>query len=230
MKSIIRIALKTTPEQGQRLRALQQAFADACNVLAPTVQSTRCWNRVALHHMAYKPLRQQFPGLGSQMICNAIYSVSRTSRLIFQHPRSPFNIARWGDKPLPRLQFKPQSPVFFDRHTLSIKDGQISMFTLDGRMRFQLDLRPEDERRFREEKLREIVLNAKADVFMLSFHFSKVDGEADTDTGTDAEATSASAEELATAAGHLPDYVQVNEAFPASAAPALSHAMSPLTP
>ena len=219
MNSIVRIALKTTPEQAARLRALQQAFADACNVLAPTVQSTRCWNRVALHHMAYKPLRQQFPDLGSQMICNAIYSVSRTSRLVFQHPRSPFNVARWGDKPLPRLQFKPQSPVFFDRHTLSIKGGQISMFTLDGRMRFQLDVRPEDERRFREEKLREIVLNAKADVFMLSFHFSQLDGEAD--IGTDAQATPASADELATAAGHLPDYVQVNEAFPAGAVPAL---------
>ncbi|HSW05886.1 hypothetical protein [Aquabacterium sp.] len=230
MNSIVRIALKTTPEQAERLRALQQAFAQACNVLAPTVQSTRCWNRVALHHMAYKSLRQQFPGLGSQMICNAIYSVSRTSRLVFQHPRSPFNIARWGDKPLPRLQFKPQSPVFFDRHTLSIKDGQISMFTLDGRMRFRLDVRPEDERRFRDEKLREIALSAKAEVFMLSFHFSKLDGEADTETDGEAPATPATVDGLATAADHLPDYVQVNETLPASTAQPLPNALSPVTP
>src|SRR6185369_17991036 len=115
---------------------------------------------------------QQFPDLGSQMICNAIYSVSRSCRLVYQHPQSPFNLARLGDAGLPRLHFLPQSPVYFDRHTLSIKDGQISMFTLDGRMRFQLDLSADNEHRFRNEKLREIVLSSKDESFLLSFYFA----------------------------------------------------------
>ena len=90
-------------------------------------------------------------------VCNAIYSVSRACRLVYQHPSSPFNHQRLAGKALPRVHFLPQAPVYFDRHTLSLKDGQISMFTLDGRMRFKLALEPENERRFREEKLRRTV-------------------------------------------------------------------------
>ncbi|MCU0922625.1 MAG: hypothetical protein MUF16_20270, partial [Burkholderiaceae bacterium] len=76
MNSALRIPLKTSPRQHEQLVQLQRAFAEVCNALAPLVQQTRCWNRVALHHMAYKRLREGFPGLGSQMVCNAIYSVS----------------------------------------------------------------------------------------------------------------------------------------------------------
>jgi hypothetical protein len=162
------------------------------------VQKTRVWNRVALHHMAYKPLREQFPQLGSQMVCNAIYSVSRHSRLLFQHPQSPFHLARLGDKPLPLLRFSDSCPVYFDRHTLSLKDGQLSMYTLDGRMRFQLSLKPEDEANFHQKKLREIVLSRGAGGgFELQFAFSDADDQA--------------AEPQATMAAELPEYMMVEE-------------------
>jgi hypothetical protein len=172
MNSVIRIALTTTPEQLLRLQALQQAFAQVCNALAPTVQKTRCWNRVALHHMVYKAMREKFPAMGSQMVCNAIYSVSRTSRLVYQHPKSPFNVARLGDKPLPLLMFTSGSPVYFDRHTLSLKEGKLSLYTLDGRMRFDLALKPLDEAKFHKLKVLEIVLTRRGDgVFELTFSF-----------------------------------------------------------
>lgn len=172
MNSLLRIPLNGSPEQLASLRALQQAFAEVCNALAPMVQQSRCWNRVTLHHLAYKQLREQFPAMGSQMVCNAIYSVSRTCRLVYQHPDSPFNLNRLGDKPLPLLRFADTCPVYFDRHTLSVKDGQLSMYTLDGRIRFHLALRPEDEASFHEKKLREIVLSRTAtDSFELSFLF-----------------------------------------------------------
>lgn len=77
MKKNLRISLQTSQEQKARLHELQQLFARACNALAPTVRDSRCWNRVVLHHMTYKALREQFPALGSQMACNAIYSVGR---------------------------------------------------------------------------------------------------------------------------------------------------------
>lgn len=151
-------------------------FAQACNALMQVVQQTRIWNRVALHHLAYKDLRAQFPALGSQMICNAIYSVARTCRLLFQHPGSPFNLARRSDKPLPQVRFDATCPVYFDRHTLSLRAGQISMLTLDGRMRFQLALKPEDEDCFHTLKLREVVLRrATADTFDLIFSLSQAD-------------------------------------------------------
>jgi hypothetical protein len=163
MKSVIRFPLNTTPEQYARLQALQTAFAQVCNALAPEVQRTRVWNRVALHHLFYRALRDKFPALGSQMVCNAIYAVSRTSRLIFQTPASPFSLAKLEGKPLPLMQFADSCPVYFDRHTLSVKGNKLSLFTLDGRMHFELTLPEEQLLLFRVAKLREIVLTRRLD-------------------------------------------------------------------
>jgi len=201
MNSLLRIPLHASPEQTERLEALQKSFAQVCNALAPLVQQTRVWNRVALHHLAYRQLREQFPDMGSQMVCNAIYSVSRTSRLVFQQPASPFFLGTWGDRPLPTLRFSDTCPVYFDRHTLSIKAGQLSMFTLDGRMRFQLELREQDEQAFHLRKLREVVLARRADgVFELSFLLAEV---GDKDDGPTLVANATLAE--------IPEYVVVEE-------------------
>lgn len=171
MNSRLRIPLTSSADQAQRLAALQAKFAEACNLLAPLAAQQRCWNRVALHHLSYRLLRERFPELGSQMACNAIYSVSRTCRVVYQHPASPFHVVRWGARELPVLRFLPVSPVYFDRHTLSLKAGRVSMFTLDGRMHFELGLAPRDEQRFREDKLREIVLSREGERFVLTFAF-----------------------------------------------------------
>lgn len=203
MNTVIRVHLQTDPSQNMRLVELQQAFAQVCNALAPLAQRTGCWNRVALHHMAYRGLREKFPDLGSQMVCNAIYSVSRACRHVYQHPRSPFNAMRLAGKPLPKVQFLPQAPVYFDRHTLSLKDGQVSMFTLDGRMRFNLALSAEDETRFRTGKLREIVLTSQSGQFSLSFTFAQ-----DPPVAVELEDSAAAA---ARTALELPEYVLVIE-------------------
>ena len=203
MNLLLRIPLNGTPEQLTSLRTLQEAFARVCNALAPLVQQSRCWNRVTLHHLSYKQLREQFPAMGSQMVCNAIYSVCRTSRLVYQHPDSPFNLSRLRDKPLPLLRFTNTCPVYFDRHTLSVKNGHLSMYTLDGRIRFHLALRPEDETSFHKGKLREIVLSRTVtDGFELSFLFS----------------TPFQADELLVETeqdpGEIPEYVMIDEDAP----------------
>ena len=200
MNYLLLVSLKGSVQQTASLHALQQTFAQVCNALAPMVQQTRCWNRVTLHHLAYKPLRKQFPVMGSQMICNAIYSVSRSSRLVYQHPDSPFNLSRLGDKPLPLLRFADTCPVYFDRHTLSVKDGQLSMYTLDGRIRFHLALQPKDEASFHEKKLREIVLSRTATGgFDLSFLFSTSPQDDEIPAGKEQDP------------GEIPDYVTIDE-------------------
>jgi len=176
MNFLARIQLNTSAEQSARLRELQTAFAEVCNALVPIVRETRIWNRVALHHLAYKGLRERFPAIGSQMVCNAIYSVSRACRIVFQSPTSPFHLSRLGDQPLPNMQFLDSSPVYFDRHTLSIKAGQVSMYTLDGRMRFELALSPEDESSFHHRKLFEILLQRADGQYFLSFRFGERPG------------------------------------------------------
>jgi hypothetical protein len=200
MNYLLRVPLNTKAEQLVRLRALQAAFARVCNALAPTVQQTRVWNRVALHHLTYYKLREHFPELGSQMVCNAIYSVSRTCRMVFQQAQSPFNLNKLSGKPLPLLRFSDSCPVYFDRHTLSVKNGQLSMFTLDGRMRFALALKSADEANFNEKKLREIVLSCRADgVYELSFLF-------------DDEQDKKASDLLGFGNSEVPEYVMVEEA------------------
>ncbi len=173
------ILLNTTPEQLLKLEQLQANFVEVCNAIAPVVQESRCWNRVALHHMVYHKLRAQFPSMGSQMICNAVYSVCRAARVILQHPQSPFCIERNPNAALPRILFLPSSPVYFDRHTLNIKGRTLSMFTLDGRIRFQIALSEQQQQSFFEDKLKEVLLIKLQQQFYLRFHF-EVDAQADT--------------------------------------------------
>lgn len=205
----IRVPLNTTAEQHARLCALRVVFAQVCNELAPHVQQFRVWNRVALHHLHYRALRALFPALGSQMVCNAIYAVSKMARLIYQHPQSPFNPAHKPGAALPLLRFADSCPVYFDRHTLSIKPGQLSLFTMDGRMRFDLTLSPDKLAIFEQAKLREIVLNERADrVFELSFYLDSAD-VADLSEGDMPAVPSA---EGAVPSGLIPEYVSVEVA------------------
>ena len=101
---------------------------------------------------------------------------------------------------MPLLRFADSCPVYFDRHTLSLKAGQLSMFTLDGRMRFQLALGAEAEEAFQKRKLREIVLSrASGDRYTLSFVFS--------DSEIEASSSPVSVSEEA----EIPEYVMVDE-------------------
>ena len=167
---ILSIQLRLTEDERARLVALQQTFAELCNALVPVVRQTHCWNRVGLHHLAYHALRARFPRMGSQMVCNAIYSVSRAYRAVARKP----------DAPLPLLEFLPSAPVFFDRHTVSLRDHCISIYTLDGRIRFGFPIPPEILRIFTSERLREIVLHRQKEHFSLSFRMQLA---ADPDTG-----------------------------------------------
>ncbi len=206
MNNFLRIPLNTTAAQFERLLSLQKVFSQACNQLAPEVSRSRVWNRVALHHLHYRALRDQFPALGSQMVCNAIYAVSRTARLIYQSPSSPFQVQKMGDRPLPALRFAETCPVYFDRHTLSLKQGKLSLFTLDGRMQFELTLVPEQLALFEQGKLREIVLSRGSDgVFVLSFWLAS---EATLEPGDQA----AELPVVPDASCLIPDYVSVEVA------------------
>ncbi len=174
MTNTLRLDINATPEQHLRLQRLQTQFSQVCNALWPIVQQTRCWNRVTLHHLAYRALREQFPAMGSQMICNAIYSVSKTARGVFQNRHSPYNIHRLAGKPLPQIRFVDTCPVHFDRHTMSLVDARLSLYTLEGRNRFEVDT---DELRrvdFLKRKLLEAVLtrNPQSNRFELTLDFA----------------------------------------------------------
>jgi len=207
MNFLIRVPLNTSPEQHSRLCELRAVFARVCNELAPQVQQSKVWNRVALHHLHYRGLREKFPALGSQMVCNAIYAVSKMGRLIYQHPSSPYNVSLRAGLALPLLKFADSCPVYFDRHTLSIKPGQLSLFTMDGRMRFDLTLEADKLALFEQTKLREIVLNERIDrVFELSFHLATTDSP---DPAVDSDLPEALSDVKTASNAAIPEYVSV---------------------
>ena len=123
-------------EDEQKLAQLHQVYRDACNVLVEDVLQSRLINRVQLHHLSYYKIREAFPTLGSQMACNVIRSVSSAYKtLLSNHPKY-----RNKDTELKRIEFKNPS-VHLDKNTISYLDeDMISLYTLEGRIKAQLDI------------------------------------------------------------------------------------------
>lgn len=130
MLRTVSIKLDTTSEQSVTLLTLQAAYAEACNALVPVVVDSRCWNRVALHKLSYYDLRAVSP-LGSQMVCNAIFSVCKAYK-------AQAALKRIGET-VPALRFERAS-VHFDKRTYSIKSEILSLYTLSGRIRVPMRL------------------------------------------------------------------------------------------
>jgi putative transposase len=123
MKRTIAIKLKPTEDQSGKLANLQQEFAKACNLIVPSAIEHRCWNRVALHHMTYYSIREATK-LGSQMTCNAIFSVCKAYKAL--------KIKKKDN--IPVINFKKTASVHFDKKTYTFKKGLLSLYTLTGRI------------------------------------------------------------------------------------------------
>ena len=130
MKRTVSLKLAASAEQASALVALADAYAGACNAIAPFTVERRCWNRVALHHLSYYAVREQFPALGSQMVCQAIHRVADAYKSL----KANNGIVK--DKPVPAITFKASS-VNFDKRTYSISGDVLSMFTMSGRIKVQ---------------------------------------------------------------------------------------------
>ena len=127
MKRTISIKLEPTKEQTDQLCNLREAFLSACNQLVPFVTEHHCWNRVALHHLSYKSIREH-SGLGSQMVCNAIFAVCKAYK--------NRNILK-GEE-IPKIQFHKNRSVHFDKRTYSIKGNILSLYTLEKRIKVSM--------------------------------------------------------------------------------------------
>jgi putative transposase len=131
------IKLGVSPVNEPALVALQATYAGACNLLVPVVMAHRCWNRVALHQIAYRMIRDTTP-LGSQMACNAIFSVCKAYRAQKELGR----IKKAG--PVPAIHFDHAS-VHFDKRTYTLKGDTLTLYTLSGRI--MVTLQPGEHQR-----------------------------------------------------------------------------------
>ena len=123
MNRTISIKISVSEEQSERLHYLAEKYAWVCNIVARIAADNRCWNRVALHHLAYHPARET-TDLGSQMCCNAIKAVCQAYKAI--KPKK--------DKPVQAIDFKGSS-THFDKRTYSTKNGELSLYTVQGRIK-----------------------------------------------------------------------------------------------
>jgi putative transposase len=144
------ILLDTTREQGQALAAVRAAYAEACNRLAPAVIEHRCWNRVALHNLAYSRLRAE-THLGSQMTCNAIFSVCKA----YQAQKALGRIK--SNAPVPVIRFERAS-VHYDKRTYTLKGDSVSLYTLAGRITVAMRLGEHQRRILQSGKPKEAEL------------------------------------------------------------------------
>ena len=131
MKRTISIRLDTTREHNQKLLQLQEAYHGACNQIVPDAIANRCWNRVALHQLVYTKVRSGST-LGSQMVCNAIYSVCKAYQAKSILP----------NEVVPTICFRKGRSVHFDKRTYSIKGETISLYTLGKRIKVPLKFGP----------------------------------------------------------------------------------------
>ena len=128
MKRTIAIKLDTSRESRVQLAKLENAYAEACNQIVPFVVQNRCWNRVGLHNLVYSLVRQSSP-LGSQMVCNAIFSVCKA------YQAKKIN----HGQEVPHILFHKNRSVHFDKRTYTIKGESISLYTLEGRITVKME-------------------------------------------------------------------------------------------
>lgn len=144
------IRLEVSATQADALDRLRTAYASACNRLVPIVRAHRVWNRVALHQRAYTMLREATP-LGSQMCCNAIFSVCKAYKA-----QKKLGRIRKGE-PIKEIRFDRAS-VHFDKRTYSLKGETVSLYTLNGRIRVPMHLGKHQRRILKSGKPKEAEL------------------------------------------------------------------------
>ncbi len=129
MKRTIAIKVKTSSSDKKDLSALMIAYTDACNQISPYAYEHHCWNRVALHNAVYTNTRAASL-LGSQMVCNAIFSVCKAYKA---------NKAKKKVLESPVL-FRKNGSVHFDKRTYTLKGDVLSLYTLNGRIKVKLNI------------------------------------------------------------------------------------------
>jgi IS605 OrfB family transposase len=124
VKRTIAIKLTFSEIEQQAFGRLEAQFSAACNYVGQIAFQAKERNRVKLHHLAYYAVREKFPELGAQMACNAIAKTAQALRAL-KEPKE--------------LLFKKGCSIHFDKRTYSLKGQSLSLFTLEKRLRLQLD-------------------------------------------------------------------------------------------
>jgi IS605 OrfB family transposase len=117
-------AAAPTREQAQALKAIMQAYNSACNFVSAVAWEQRVFNQLALHHLTYRDLREQFH-LPAQLAIRVIAKVA-----------DAYKISQAA-----KAEFRPLGAITYDRRVLRLLGlSTVSCATLAGRLTVKLNI------------------------------------------------------------------------------------------
>ena len=116
-----KVKLETSKEQFNALKQTLETTNRACDFLSEIAWQNKVFGRFGLQKIAYRPCREQFPALSSQLVVRAMAKVADAYKL---------------DKKT-RRTFKPHGAISYDARILSwnITGKHVSIWTVNGRMK-----------------------------------------------------------------------------------------------
>ena len=125
------IRVEVSPEQSQTLSDTCDAYLDCCNMVSETVWEHRTISQKMLHRLVYRRLRDEYH-VGAQMAQSSIIRVIGNYRAIKEMHGSPWATSR------PEYH-SPGYDLVWNRDYSILKDGRLSINTLDGRIKLTVD-------------------------------------------------------------------------------------------
>ena len=133
--------VEATPDQSQALSDTCAAYLDCCNMVSRVVWEHKVLGQKALHQLIYRRLRDEYR-VGAQMAQSSIIRVIGNYRTIKEMRGSPWAASQ------PNYHSSGYDLVW-NRDYSVLKDGRLSINTLDGRIKLPVDWAhvPEEYRR-----------------------------------------------------------------------------------
>lgn len=125
------VRVEVSPDQSQTLSDTCAAYLDCCNMVSRTAWERRSISQKTLHQLVYRRIRDEYH-MGAQMAQSSIIRVIGNYRTIKEMHGSPWATSR------PEYH-SPGYDLVWNRDYSILKDGRLSINTLNGRIKLPVD-------------------------------------------------------------------------------------------
>lgn len=125
------VRIEVSPDQSQVLSDTCSAYLDCCNTVSKTAWEHKTTSQKTLNQLIYRRLRDEYH-VGAQMACSSINRVIGNYRTIKEMHGSPWATSR------PEYH-SPGYDLVWNRDYSILKDGRLSVNTLEGRIKVPVD-------------------------------------------------------------------------------------------
>ena len=125
------VRIKVSPDQSQTLSDTCAAYLDCCNMVSKTAWEHKTLSQKMLHQLVYRKLRDEYH-VGAQMACSSMRHVIGNYRTIKEMHGSPWATSQ------PEYHSPGYDLVWNNDYSI-LKDGRLSINTLNGRIKIPVD-------------------------------------------------------------------------------------------